>query len=402
MSEGARAPRRLHVDCVAGVAGDMLLGALLDAGAPREAVDEGLARLGVPGLILTVDREERHAIGALRIEATAPDDQPHRSWADVRRLLDAAALPPRAAARAHDAFARLAAAEGRVHGIPPEDVHFHEVGALDAIAEVCGVALALEQLGVDRVTCSPLPMPRGVTGSAHGRLPLPAPAVLELLEGAPVYGVELDVELVTPTGAALVAALAEGYGPLPPMRLAATGYGAGARDLEALPNVVRVVLGDAAPAGGGLEAPAPVRLLETNLDDLLPELVPDAAAAMYAAGALDVWSAPAQMKQGRPGVVLSALARPEREGAVAEAMLRETGSLGLRVAELRRHELDRSSRTVEVDGEPVRIKVGRLGGAETTRAPEHADCVRVAARTGRPVRAIWAAALAAAEDGADA
>jgi uncharacterized protein (TIGR00299 family) protein len=398
-SDGGRTSL-LYVDCVGGVAGDMLLGALLDAGVPRAVLDEGLAGLGVPGLALAVERTERHAVGATRVSATASGDQPHRTWADVRTLLDAAALPVRAAARAHDAFARLAAAEGRVHGVSPEDVHFHEVGAIDAIAEVCGVALALEHLGVERVSCSPLPMPRGFTSSAHGRLPLPAPAVLELLEGAPVYGVDLDVELVTPTGAALVAALAGDYGPLPPMRLAATGYGAGARGLEGLPNLVRVVLGEppAAGEGGG----APVRLLEANLDDLLPELVPDAAAAAFAAGALDVWSTAVQMKQGRPGVVLSAIARPEREDAVATAMLRETGSLGLRVAELRRHELDRASRTVQVDGEPVRIKVGRLHGAETTRAPEHADCVRVAERTGRPVRAVWAAALAAAEDGADA
>ena len=394
-SDGARghAPL-LYVDCVAGVAGDMLLGALIDAGASADGVRAGLEGLGVAGLTLRVERTERHAIGAVRAEARAEDRQPHRRFAEVRELLAGAALPERVRARAHATFRRLAEAEGRVHGISPERVDFHEVGAVDAIAEVCGVALALEDLGVERVVCSPLPAPRGFVGSAHGRLPLPAPATLEILVGAPLHGVELDVELVTPTGAALVASLAEGYGPMPPLRMGAIGYGAGSRELEALPNVVRVILGE--PLGSTAEE-GRVSLVETNLDDLLPEHVPDAADACFAAGALDVWSAPAQMKKGRPGTVLSALVRPAREWAVAEAMMRETGSLGVRVAELRRHELERHWRTVDVGGHSVRVKVGRLGGAETSVAPEHDDCVRVAHATGASVRSVWAAALAAAQ-----
>jgi len=276
-------------------------------------------------------------------------------------------------------------------------VHFHEVGAVDAIGEVCGVALALEDLGVDRVICSPLPLARGLVDAGHGRLPLPAPATLALLEGAPVHGVGLDVELVTPTGAALVAALADGYGPLPPMTLERTGYGAGARDDEALPNLVRAIIGAAAPDARGTR---PVSLVEVTLDDFVPELVPDAAAACVAAGALDVWTTPAQMKHGRPGFVLSALARPGHEAAVAEALLRETSTLGVRIARLDRIELERESRTVEVSGEPVRVKVGRLDGRVINLAPEHADCERVARRTGAPVKDVWARALAAAHEAA--
>src|SRR3954449_6432238 len=236
-------------------------------------------------------------------------------------------------------------------------------------------------------------MGRGLVDAAHGRLPLPAPATLALLEGAPVVGVELEGELVTPTGAALVAALATGYGPLPAMTLGAVGYGAGTRDHAALPNVVRVITGVAGRAGG-----AAVSLIEANLDDLLPELAPDAAAACVEAGALDVWTSPAQMKRGRPGFVLSALARPADEQAVATAMLRETSTLGVRIAHLDRTELERESRTVQVAGEPVRVKVGRLGGRVGNLAPEEPHCGRAARIPGDPVKTVWARALAAAHE----
>ena len=299
----------------------------------------------------------RHAISATHATIHAAPGQPQRDWRSIRPLIDAAGLPERARERAQEAFKRLAHAEARIHDVDPEQVHFHEVGAVDAIGEVCGVALALEDLGIDRVVCSPLPVGRGFVKAAHGRLPLPAPAALALLEGAPIYGVEVETELVTPTGAALVAALAAGYGPLPRLTLETVGYGAGTRDGAELPNVVRAIVG--AETGA---ASRPVSLIEANLDDLIPELAPDAAAACFAAGALDVWTAPAQMKHGRPGFVLSALTRPHDEEAVATAMLRETSTLGVRIARLDRIELERESRTVEVAGEPVRVKVGRLDG----------------------------------------
>jgi uncharacterized protein (TIGR00299 family) protein len=385
--------RLLYLDCIGGVAGDMVLGALLDAGADAVAVAGGLAGLGVEGLDVTTDRVVRHGITATHATVVGAPGQPHRHWRSIRGQIDEAGLPDRARARAQAAFRRLAEAEGRIHGIDPEEVHFHEVGAVDAIGEVCGVALALEDLGVDRVVCSPLPAGRGTVRAAHGVLPLPAPATLALLEGAPVYGVELDVELVTPTGAALVAALADGYGPLPAMTLERSGYGAGTRDMPALPNVVRAILGTATGAPAHR-----VSLIEANLDDLLPELAPDAAAACFAAGALDVWTVPAQMKHGRPGFVLSALARPQDEGAVAHALLRETTTLGVRIAQLDRIELDRESRTVSVSGQSVRVKVGRLDGEVVNLAPEHSDCERAARITGSPVKTVWARALAAAHE----
>jgi uncharacterized protein (TIGR00299 family) protein len=383
--------RVLYIDCVAGVAGDMLLGALLDAGADPEMIRGGLAGLGVTGLELRTDRVARHAMVATLATVDGAPGQPWRDWRSIRTLIDAAALPQRARERAQETFRRLAHAEARIHRVDPEEVHFHEVGAVDAIGEVCGVTLALEGLRVDRVMCSPLPVGRGLVEAAHGRLPLPAPATLALLLGAPLYGVETEAELVTPTGAALVAALADGYGPLPRMRLEAVGYGAGVRDNAEVPNVVRAIIGTQTEA-----ASKPVSLIEANLDDLLPELAPDAAAACFAAGALDVWTAPAQMKHGRPGFVLSAIARPGDEQAVANAMLRETSTLGVRIARLDRIELERESRTVEVAGEPVRVKVGRLDGQVVNLAPEHADCERAARISGAPVKTVWAQALAAA------
>jgi pyridinium-3,5-bisthiocarboxylic acid mononucleotide nickel chelatase len=385
--------RTVHLDCVGGVAGDMLLAALLDAGADADAVRAGLEGLGVAGLELATERTERHGMTATLARVHGAGAQPHRDWASIRAQIDAAGLPTRPTARAQEAFRRLAHAEARIHGVDPDDVHFHEVGAVDAIGEVCGVAVALEDLAIDAVTCSPLPMGRGLVDAAHGRLPLPAPATLALLEGAPLYGVDIEAELVTPTGAALVASLAGRFGALPPMTLQTVGYGAGTRDLPALPNVVRAIVG--VPASVGTSE---VSLIEANLDDFLPELAPDAVAACFDAGALDVWTSPAQMKRGRPGFVLSALARPGDEQAVARAILRETSSLGVRIARLDRIELERESRTVEVGGEPVRVKVGRLDGRVVNLAPEHADCERAARIAGAPVKAVWARALAAAHE----
>ena len=272
----------------AGIAGDMLLGALLTRARDPEAVRRGLAGLGVDGLRARPRSACCARVGGAPRPSGARRGSRTATGSRSGRRSTARASRPRARARAQEAFRRLADAEGRIHGIEPERVHFHEVGAVDAIGEVCGVALALEALAIDRVVCSPLPAGRGRVDAAHGRLPLPAPATLALLVGAPLYGVESDTELVTPTGAALVAALAEEYGPLPPMTLEAVGYGAGARDTAAHPTSCGSWSGRAA----GRSAAHPVLLLEANLDDLLPELAPDAAAACFAAGALDVWTTP--------------------------------------------------------------------------------------------------------------
>lgn len=385
----SRMARTLYIDCVGGVAGDMLLAALIDAGAPLDAV---AGRLPVDDVALRTEHVQRHGIGATRLVVDCAEQDTHRNLRDVRAILDSGDLPARALRRAHAAFELLADAEGAVHGVPASEVIFHEVGALDAIADICGVALALEELGVDDVVCSPVPLGRGVTTGSHGLLPVPAPATLELLRGAEICGSPVSGETVTPTGAALIRSLAAAFGPLPPMRLDAVGTGAGTRDPAEVPNVVRVLLGEVV-AGGS----APL-LIETNLDDMIPELLPDAMTACFDAGALDVWTVPASMKHGRPGVVLSALVDPDQERAVAEVMLRHTSTLGVRVTPVRnRWCLDRERRTVLVDGEEVGVKVGLLDGEVVNLAPEHRDCVEIARKTGRTVKSVWVAALAAAQ-----
>jgi len=381
----------LYVDCVGGIAGDMLLGALLDAGASLKTVQAGLP---TAGLAVEVERVHRCGVRALAVHIDAAEDDVHRRWSDVRSLIHAAAMPDRARARAHSAFSLLAEAEARVHGVTPDEVTFHEVGALDAIADICGVALALDDLGVDKIICSPVPLGRGLVRGAHGLLPLPAPATVELLREAEIYGVEVPGETVTPTGAALLASLTSAYGPIPPMKLERVGTGAGTRDPEHVPNIVRVLIGqqtdsDHSPEEGPL-------VLETNLDDLLPEFVPDVIEACLAAGALDVWSTPAGMKNGRPGITLSALVAPTHERAVAESMLRHTTALGLRVRRIEhRWALERKFHEVDVYGHRVSVKIGLLDGEVVNIKPEHRDCVRVAHETGRSAKAIWTRALAA-------
>ncbi len=316
---------------------------------------------------------------------------PARSWSEIRSALAGAALEDSVRARALAAFTRLAEVEAGIHGVSPEDVHFHELGGADALVDICGACALVRDLGVERLVCSPLPLARGLVSAAHGRLPLPAPATMALLEGVPVHGVAAGPELVTPTGAALATTLADDWGELPPMRLAGTGYGAGTRDDPDRPNLLRVILGDAQAA-----EPPPIAVLETNLDDLNPQLVPDAVEGCFQAGAVDVWVTPIQMKKGRPGIMLAALARPDRERAVAHAMLRHTTTLGVRVRRGHRYELERELATVQVDGRPIRIKLGRLDGAVVNVSPEHDDCAQAAHASGRTTKEVWADALAAA------
>jgi pyridinium-3,5-bisthiocarboxylic acid mononucleotide nickel chelatase len=385
--------RVAYLDCVGGLAGDMLLAALLDAGAELERLRAVPRALGLSGVAVEAERVERQGIGALHVSIEVSDDHAHRNYREIRRIVEQAELPVAARTRSLEAFARLAEVEGGIHGIPPEDVHFHELGSLDTLVDLCGTFVLLDDLGVERVTSSPLPYARGLTKAAHGVLPLPAPATLGLLAGARLVGVETQAELVTPTGAAIAAVLVDEWGTLPPLTLERVGYGAGTADLADRPNVVRLVLGTAAERPDGR-----VVLLETNLDDFPSELVPDAAERCYAAGALDVWTVPAQMKKGRPGLVVSVLARPDAESAVARALLEETSALGVRVSRLDRYELERRERVVEVGGEPIRIKVGLLDGRVVNVAPEHDDCAALARSTGRSVKSVWAEALARAQE----
>lgn len=385
--------KRLYLDCVGGAAGDMLLAALIGAGADIATISSLLPRCGVT---LRTERTERHGAGATRVMVdTDEDDHPHRRWSDIRQMIDSSEMPPRARQLAHAAFERLAQAEAKVHGVTPEDVVFHEVGALDAIADICGVAIALDDLGVDEITCSPLPLGYGTTVGAHGVLPLPAPATLEMLRQVPIRGVEINAETVTPTGAALITSMASSFGRCPEMLLLAAGSGAGTADFETVPNIVRALVGESIDRT--VEASGPL-VLETNLDDLNPEFVPDVVSSCLSAGAADVWTTPIVMKHGRPGVTLAAIVPPDAERSVAEAMFRHSTALGIRARRSEhRWTLDRQFHSVDVAGHSVAVKVGLLDGDIVNVKPEHRDCERVAEYTGRSVKSVWMSALSAAE-----
>jgi pyridinium-3,5-bisthiocarboxylic acid mononucleotide nickel chelatase len=391
--------RTAYLDCVGGLAGDMLLGALLDAGSPRHVLDDTVAALGITGVIVETERVARHGMGAMSVRVIVPEPQPSRPASSLREVISSAyELPPRVRGRSLEALDRLAEAEAAIHGVSVDEVHLHELGGVDTLVDLCGAFAMLDALGIERVTCSPLPFSRGTIATAHGVLPSPAPAVTRLLAGAGFVGVAASGELVTPTGAAVVAVAADAYGELPAMTLERVGYGAGTRDTTDLPNVIRLLVGqstESALAGSGVST-VDVVVLEATIDDLLPELVPDALDQARQAGAIDTWVTPVQMKKGRPGFLISALTRPPDEDDVAAALLEHTSTLGVRAAPMRRYELARETREVDVFGRPIRVKVGLLHGRVVNVAPEHDDCAAVAAGVGRSVKEVWAAALAAA------
>jgi uncharacterized protein (TIGR00299 family) protein len=362
----------------------MLLGALLDAGADLDEVRAAISALDVPGWELDAERTPRAGLVATRAIVVAGGDAGHhRTWSDIDHLLKRADLPPRVRDRARGTFAELAGVEGRLHGVPPEDVHFHEVGALDAIVDVIGVAAALDSLAVDRIVAGPVHVGTGTVYAAHGRLPNPAPATIALLaqRGLTVVGEDIDVELTTPTGAALLAALADSCGPLPAMRPAVVGYGAGTRELADRANVVQVVIGMEEQAAGGSEEE--LVELATNVDDATGEVLAHAVTALLGAGALDAWVVPIVMKKGRPAHTVHALCAAPALARVRDALLAETGSLGVRWTAVRRHAVDRAELVVDVDGHPVRVKQ-----AGTRRKVEHDDAVAAATALGVPLREV--------------
>jgi len=390
----------MYVDAFAGVSGDMLLGALLDAGLPEQALRESLGRLPVSGYTLTVRREKRLGLAATRAEVQVTgESQHHRHLPDIEEILDGAGLPGRAAEWAKAVFRRLAEAEAKVHGSTTGEVHFHEVGAVDSIVDIAGVCAGLALLGVEQVEAGALPLGSGYVDMAHGRMPVPAPAVAELMRGAPVRACDEPGELTTPTGAALVTVLARRFGPMPAMVVEGVGYGAGARQGPRMPNVVRVVLGRPCGEGAGEGEADSVWVLEANLDDATGETLGAATRALLEAGALDVWLTPVTMKKGRPGVVLACLADDERRRAVEDAIFRQTTTFGVRRTRAERTKLQR--RHVEV-GTPfgtVRIKVGGRGGKVVTALPEYEDCLRLAEEQGVAFREVYEAARSAWKGG---
>jgi uncharacterized protein (TIGR00299 family) protein len=398
--------RIAYLDAFSGVSGDMTVGALLDLGLPLAAVREAIATLGLAGVEVSEERVERSGIGAtkfhVRVHGEHPDHDngahrahhPHRSYADIRALLERGALAPGVRAAALAVFRALAEAEGRVHGVAPEAVEFHEVGALDAVVDVVGAALGFAHLGVEAVHASPLPLGQGHVRSAHGPLPVPAPAVVELLRGRPVRPEDGATELVTPTGAAIVAGLARPE-PVPEMRIEAVGYGAGDRTLADRPNVLRILVGEAVVSVGADD----VVVLEATIDDMSPQLYEHVLDRLLEAGARDAFLVPVVMKKSRPGTMLRVLAAPPDRDRLAAILFAETTTIGLRWTTWRRLVLPREERTVETPWGAVRVKVARAPDGTMNAAPEFEDCRRLARERGVALKLVHQAALAAATRG---
>lgn len=386
--------KTLYFDCVAGASGDMILGALLDAGLDEAALRARLTGLKLPGFDLEVSRVQKMGIGATHVEVVVDDDAPERHLGDLVAIVEAADLPPAVIARSVAILRRIGTAEARIHAAPEVDhVHLHELGGLDTLVDVVGAMSGVDLLGIERVICSPIPLGRGFTNSAHGRIPLPAPATVALLQGAPVTSSQVEGETVTPTGAALLTSLSASFGPLPSMTLSAIGYGAGRKEW-AIPNVLRVLIGDAGGSWDEQHAET-LAVLETNIDDLNPETYEHVMARLFAEGALDVTLAPVQMKKNRPATLVTVLCRPAAVQVLSEILFLETSTLGVRRHNVQRHCLPRESRTVDTPYGSIRLKVARWGD-HVKAAPEYEDCRRAAEAHRAPLREVYAAALRAA------
>ena len=366
--------------CFSGIAGDMALGALLDAGADLDAVRAQLSRLSIDGWSLETETVLRSGIAGTKVHVHTDDDAPARSAAEVARIVADAGLPERVERRALATIRALAQAEGRLHDMPAEQVHLHEVGALDAIVDIVGTCIALELLGVDEVASSPVADGIGTVRAAHGVLPVPVPAVVALLEGAPTYGLDIARELTTPTGAALLAANAVEWGPMPAMTITAAGFGAGTADLGDRPNLTRVVLGTRAAADVAGQS---VVLLEANVDDVTGETLAHTIEELLAAGAHDAWLVPIVMKKGRPAHTVSVLCDPSLAATLRAVLVRETGTMGVRASTMERWPQARETGAVDVDGHSVRVKAT----ADRVKA-EHDDAAGAARALGLPLREV--------------
>jgi uncharacterized protein (TIGR00299 family) protein len=386
------------VDASSGASGDMLLGALVGAGVPLDVIRAAVDAASPEPVTLSVEPVTRNGFAATRVHVDVADSVHHRTWRDVRTLLLDSALADEVRDLALRVFERLAVAEGQVHGHDPLDVHFHEVGALDAIADVVGACAGFAHLAASEVVVSPVAVGSGSIRTAHGSLPVPPPAVAALLTGVPSYAGPVGApatELCTPTGAALLTTLATSYGPQPAMATRQVGVGAGGRDPEGHANVLRLLVGEAVTRPDG---PDDLVVLETNVDDLDPRLWPDVITAVLAAGALDAWLTPIVMKKGRPAHTFRALVTPARAAEVRGTVFRETTTIGIREYPVARHALPREISAVRVGGLEISVKLARLDGVVVTAQPEYDDVVRAARALGRPIREVLAEATEAARD----
>lgn len=386
------------LDAGSGVSGDMLLGACVDAGVPLAVLQAAIDRLALPErVVLAAEEVTRAGLGGTRVFVEVAETSRHRRLGDILGLLDALDAPVRD--RVAAVFRTLAAAEAAVHRVSPDEVAFHEAGALDSIADVVGAVTALDWFGLDRLVCSPIALGGGRVRAAHGSLPVPVPAVVELLRAGsvPAVGGPIERELATPTGVALAVTLADAFGPMPSIVPELTGAGAGSADPEGHPNLLRIVVGHD-PVSAALPGAEPACVLEANVDDLDPRLWPGVLAALLGAGASDAWLTPIVMKKGRPAHTVSVLAPPDRTDALARVLLTHTSTIGLRRSTADKLPLPRESVAVDVLGSTLRVKLARLDGAVVNASPEYDDIARIAGLTGLPEKEVLAEALRAAYD----
>jgi hypothetical protein len=376
----------LFLDTFSGIAGDMFLGLLVDLGVPLAIIEQGLARLPLTGYRLRQERTQRQHISATKVSVLCDEHHHHRTWRDIDTMLADSTLPTAVEQRARRIFRRIGEAEAKIHSIALDSVHFHEVGAVDAIVDVVGAAVGLDHLNPGRVICTPLPMTRGTVQCAHGSFPLPAPATLEILRGLPVVGDTANVELVTPTGAAIAAEIAE-FGALPAMIVQAVGYGAGDRQLEDRPNLLRGILGRTDDAWEG--ETDRVTVLESHLDDANPEWLGALMERLLAAGALDVAFSAVQMKKQRPGVALTVLAPPALAADLARLVLRESTAGGVRCRETVRFKLRRQRQTVATALGEAHVKLFYDGDTLVRLAAEFDSCQKLAEHSGRPLPEVY-------------
>ena len=385
-----------YLDCSSGISGDMFLGACLDSGLDADAFRRELGKLNLDSFEFKFERVLRAGLAGTHVEVLAAQKQPHRHLASINRIIESSELSASIKERSHRIFRRLGEAEALLHAQPVEKVHFHEVGAVDAIVDIVGACIALEMLGVEELVASPVNLGSGRVTAAHGSLPVPAPATAELLRGIPVYSSGIEAELATPSGAAIISTLATSFGPLPAMKIDHIGYGAGGRDLPGHPNLLRLLVGTRdSGLGAWGSACDEVVVIETSVDDMSPQIYGYLVERALEAGALDISCMPVQMKKNRPGLDIRVLARPGRAEALADLIFAETTTLGLRISTAQRRVLDREIVSVETEYGLIRVKVGRRNGKVLNVAPEFEDCRQVAAERRVPLKDVMNAARAA-------
>ena len=368
----------------------MLIGALLDAGLDLKDLADEIAKLNLPGCSIEAQKVSRQHIACTKFDVIDREEQPYRHLADLTGIVDAAPLDEDVKQTANAIFLKIGEAEARIHDKPLEKVHFHEIGAVDTIVDVVAAVVGLKLLGVEKVFCSRLNVGSGTVEFSHGKYPVPAPATSEILKDVPIYTSDSKGELVTPTGAAIISTVAEAFGEMPAMSISCVGYGAGGREMET-PNALRVYLGESETGGTDV-----IRVIETNIDDMNPEIYEYVLEKLLGAGALDAFLTGVSMKKGRPGALLTVLAEADKEEALCEIILRETTSIGVRIREERRRKLDRELIEIDTEYGPVKVKVSSYQGQVVTRSPEYEDCKRIAQERDVPLKDVYRAAELAA------